>query len=79
MDPARIYAMADSNNTQNVPWENIFKSLQKIVSHITPEFVSEAYTALEVTKSDRITKDDFVSMLGRGGSKGLLASPGKAK
>ena len=69
--------MADANGTQNVQWGNIFSSLQKVVSNITGEFVGEAYNALGVNKADRITKEDFISMMS--GDSSFPASPGKAK
>ena len=69
--------MADANGTQNVQWGNIFSSLQKVVSNITSEFVGEAYNALGVNKADRITKEDFISMMN--GDSSFPASPGKAK
>ena len=69
--------MADAKGTQNVQWGNIFSSLQKVVSNLTGEFVTEAYAALGVNKADCITKEDFISMMDGGSS--FPASPGKAK
>lgn len=71
--------MADTGSPEGTPWGSIFKCMQKILTNITNEFVTEAYKALQVGVNSPITKEDFCALFASGRRMSASPTKGSAK
>lgn len=59
LQPARIFAMADTQRSNSVKFSLILDTLNKILPNLTREFMDQIPYAFEMSPSDMLSKEEF--------------------